>query len=180
VPAAPQPAPADGVDGNLPSVESPTHQLVSNSAFAPSTARGSDNVSAPPPLGPPLAAEGPNPSIIARSLPQSATEEQLRNIFTAFGPIKDLNLKQSKGLSSFAFIEFEDAAAAAAAIAARPEFPGGRMLVEEKRPHVYRQPPRGFSGRGGGFVPRAGRTITGGPLMRGPGAACRSHESSSV
>ncbi len=87
------------------------------------------------------------------SLPYSADESALRELFEPFGTllsvavINDKFSGQSKG---FGFVEFEDSAAADQAIAQiNGKDMGGRSLtVNEARPQAKRE--GGFGGGGGG------------------------------
>jgi len=100
-----------------------------------------------------------NKKLFVGNLPFSATEDQLRDIFSQFGEIVDLKLivdrmtGRSKG---FAFVEFADEATAQAAIeATNGKDVGGRaMVVNVARPPAPREdrgPRRDFGGgsRGG-------------------------------
>jgi len=88
------------------------------------------------------------------NLPYSATEEELRTAFAAFGEVSTVNLitdkfsGQSKG---FAFVEMEDNASADAAIKGLNETAmGGRNIkVNQAKPREKR-PSRGGGGGGGG------------------------------
>ncbi len=87
-------------------------------------------------------------------LAYSVTEQELEALFAEHGKvvssavIKDRDSGQSKG---FGFIEFEDASAATAAIAALngKEVSGRSIVVNEARPQEDRRP-----GGGGGFQRR--------------------------
>ena len=88
------------------------------------------------------------------NLPYSATEDELRNAFAAFGEVQSVNLisdkftGQSKG---FAFVEMVENAGADAAIKALNDTPmGGRNIkVNQAKPRGER-PARGGGGGGGG------------------------------
>ena len=88
-------------------------------------------------------------------LAYSITEQELEALFAEHGKvvsaavIKDRDSGQSKG---FGFIEFEDASAATAAIAALNgrEVSGRSIVVNEARPQEDRRP----GGGGGGFQRR--------------------------
>jgi len=86
-------------------------------------------------------------NIYVGNLPYSATEEELRAAFAAFGDVSSVNLitdkfsGQSKG---FAFVEMPDNASADAAIKALNETPmGGRNIK------VNQAKPRGERSSGG-------------------------------
>ncbi len=81
------------------------------------------------------------------NLPYSATEDDLRNAFAAFGEVSRVSVVMDKfsGRSKgFAFVEMPDSSAADAAIKALNESNmGGRNIkVNEARPRTER-PPRG-------------------------------------
>jgi len=84
-------------------------------------------------------------------LPYSTTDDELQDLFAQHGTvtsarvIRDHDSGQSKG---FGFVEFEDDAAAQAAIGAlnEQEFGGRRIVVNEARPQENR--PRGGGGGG--------------------------------
>ena len=62
----------------------------------------------------------PTTSIFVRQLPAEVTREKLEEAFQRFGPIKGglagVDLRVQRGKDSFAFIEFEEAAARQAAM----------------------------------------------------------------
>ena len=87
------------------------------------------------------------------SLPYSATETQLRELFEPFGSVSSIRLISDKftGRSKgFGFVEFEDDEAANKAIedVNGKEFEGRTLVVNEARPEQPRE--RGFGGGGGG------------------------------
>ena len=87
------------------------------------------------------------------NLPYSATEDQLREAFAAFGEVSSVNLitdKYSGQSKGFAFVEMADNAAADAAIKALNETSmGGRNIkVNQAKPREKR-PSRGGGGGGG-------------------------------
>lgn len=102
-------------------------------------------------------AEADGYSIYVKSLPLSATAEQLEEEFKKFGPIKPGGIQvRSHKLQGFCFgfVQFEVASAVESAIQASPVIIGGRKaFVEEKRPAVTRGSSRGRfpPGRGSGF-----------------------------
>jgi cold-inducible RNA-binding protein len=90
------------------------------------------------------------------SLPYSVTDDDLADLFKDFGTVAsakvifDRETNRSKG---FGFVEFEDDAAAKAAIDAlnNKEIQGRTIVVNEARPQEARPPRRDFGGgdRGG-------------------------------
>ncbi|GBG76544.1 hypothetical protein CBR_g22292 [Chara braunii] len=151
----------------------------------------------PPPVAQPIASpmsdnmdEGLNPdaevdgrSVFVKNLPISITTQQLEEELSRFGPVKagGVNIKGPKnsatgmqqGSNCYAFVEFEDQAAAHAAIEASPiQIMGKQVGIEEKKPlgrgrgrggpgrgdRPYRPMPRGYpSGRGRLPMDRDGR-----------------------
>jgi len=75
-----------------------------------------------------------NPRLYIGELPPDVTREEVEGLFSKHGPIKALDLKNSRDgkMSSFAFLEFEDARDAEDAIRARNgvEMSGTRIRVE--------------------------------------------------
>ncbi|XP_008777906.2 nuclear transport factor 2-like [Phoenix dactylifera] len=102
-------------------------------------------------------AEADGHSIYVKSLPLSATPEQLEEEFKRFGHIKPGGIQvRSHKLQGFCFgfVEFEEASAVQSAIAASPIMIGSRQVfVEEKRTNGSRVNNRGRfgPGRGVGF-----------------------------
>ena len=92
-------------------------------------------------------------NIYVGNLPYSATEEELKELFEAYGQvdsvhiIKDQYSNQSKG---FGFVEMADGAAAQAAISALngKELHRRALSVNEARPRGDKG--RGAGGKGGG------------------------------
>lgn len=92
------------------------------------------------------------------NIPRQATEEELREAFSAFGQvtsvaiIKDKFTGESRG---FAFVEFNDSAEAQAAITGMhgKDWKGRTLTVNEARPKEPRPPKFGGGGEGqrGGF-----------------------------
>src|SRR6195952_2971559 len=90
------------------------------------------------------------------SLPYSMTDDDLADLFKEFGEVAsakvifDRETNRSKG---FGFVEFEDDAAAKAAVDAlnNKEIQGRPIVVNEARPQEARPPRRDFGGgdRGG-------------------------------
>ncbi len=99
--------------------------------------------------------------IFVGNLPFSATEDQLRGLFSAHGEVTSVNIitdrftNRSRG---FAFVEMSDDAAAAAAIAAlnQHELDGRALTVNEARERSEGGPRGGPGGQGRGG-PRRGR-----------------------
>ncbi len=94
-------------------------------------------------------------NIYVGNLPYSTTEEELKELFEAYGQvdsvhiIKDQYSNQSKG---FGFVEMADGAAAQAAISALngKEMNRRTLSVNEARPRGDKDKGRGAGGRGGG------------------------------
>jgi cold-inducible RNA-binding protein len=89
-------------------------------------------------------------SIYVGNLPQSATEDELRQAFEQFGTVSAVNLvkdRETGRLRGFAFVEMNDSHEAANAIKELNlrEIGGRSMTVNEARPKADR--PRG-GGRG--------------------------------
>jgi cold-inducible RNA-binding protein len=89
------------------------------------------------------------------SLPYSVTDDDLADLFKEFGTVAsakvifDRETNRSKG---FGFVEFEDDAAAKAAIDKlnNTEVQGRTIIVNEARPQEARPPRRDFGGDRGG------------------------------
>lgn len=100
--------------------------------------------------------------IFVGNLPFSATEDQLRGLFSAHGEVTAVNIitdrftNRSRG---FAFVEMSDDAAAAAAIAAlnQHELDGRALTVNEARERSEGGPRGGAGGQGRGGPRRGGR-----------------------
>jgi RNA recognition motif-containing protein len=95
-------------------------------------------------------------NIYVGNLPYSATEEELKELFEAYGQVESVHLikdqysNQSKG---FGFVEMPDAAAAQAAISALngKELNRRTLSVNEARPRGGDKGRGGYGGgRGGG------------------------------
>ena len=89
------------------------------------------------------------------NLPFSATENDLESIFAQYGQLDSLTIvrdRESGQPRGFAFVEYGDDAAAAAAIAATNGMQvGGRaLMVNEARPQAPRSGGGGGRGFGGG------------------------------
>lgn len=81
--------------------------------------------------------------IYVGNLPYSATEDELRNAFAAFGEVSSVNVitdKYSGQSKGFAFVEMDDNSSADAAIKDLNETPlGGRNIkVNEAKPRAER------------------------------------------
>ncbi|KAH9613211.1 hypothetical protein KSS87_011544 [Heliosperma pusillum] len=75
-------------------------------------------------------------SIYVRNLPQSATAEQVEEVFTKFGPIKQggVQVRSNKQGFCFGFVEYESLSSVKSAIEASPLLIGNRKtVIEEKR-----------------------------------------------
>lgn len=88
------------------------------------------------------------------NLSYNTTENQLQDIFSAFGTVTEVDLimdKFSGRPRGFGFVTMEDKAAAEAAVAAMngKNIDGRDLTVNEARPRDERPAPRG--GGGGGF-----------------------------
>jgi cold-inducible RNA-binding protein len=91
------------------------------------------------------------------NLPYSATEAELRELFSAVGPVSYISLptdRESGKMRGFAFIEYNDRAQAEAAIRRfnNQPFKGRPLAVNEARPREDRPagggpPPRSFAPR---------------------------------
>lgn len=90
------------------------------------------------------------------NLPYSATEAELRELFSAVGPVSYISLptdRESGKMRGFAFIEYNDRAQAEAAIRRfnNQPFKGRPLAVNEARPREDRPgggaPPRSYSSR---------------------------------
>lgn len=94
-----------------------------------------------------------NKKLYVGSLPFSVTEEELHNLFSAFGAIESVRIitdkftGQSKG---FGFVEMASADEAKKAIDGMngKQLNGRTLIVNEARPEQRRE--RSFSGNGGG------------------------------
>lgn len=110
-------------------------------------------------------------SLYVGNLPYDITEQDLRNLFEAWGPVAETRLISARG---FGFVEVpaEKAADAIAAMNAK-DFKGRALVVNEARPRTERPAYRdggGGGGRdkpGGGGPPRGGRGGGGGRRDRG-------------
>ncbi len=102
--------------------------------------------------------------IFVGNLPFSATDDQLRGLFSAHGEVSSVNIITDKFTNrsrGFAFVEMSDDAAAGAAIAALNQYQlDGRALTVNEARERSEGGPRGGGGYGGGRPgsgPRRGR-----------------------
>jgi RNA recognition motif-containing protein len=101
--------------------------------------------------------------IFVGNLPFSATEDQLRALFSAHGEVASVNIITDKFTNrsrGFAFVEMSDDAAATAAIAAinQQQLDGRALTVNEARERSESGPrPGGYGGGRPGSGPRRGR-----------------------
>ena len=100
--------------------------------------------------------------IFVGNLPFSATDDQLRGLFSAHGEVTSVNIITDKFTNrsrGFAFVEMSDDAAAAAAIAALNQYQldGRALTVIEARERTEGGPRGGFGGPGRGGPRRGGR-----------------------
>ena len=101
--------------------------------------------------------------IFVGNLPFSATEDQLRSLFSAHGEVTAVNIITDKFTNrsrGFAFVEMsaDDAATAAIAAINQYQLDGRALTVNEARERSASGPrPGGFGDRRGGSGPRRGR-----------------------
>ena len=100
--------------------------------------------------------------IFVGNLPFSATDDQLRGLFSTHGEVTSVNIityKFTNRSRGFAFVEMSDDAAAAAAIAALNQYQldGRALTVNEARERTEGGPRGGFGGPGRGGPRRGGR-----------------------
>jgi cold-inducible RNA-binding protein len=94
-------------------------------------------------------------NLFVGNLPFTATEDELRDLFSAFGEVQQVRIMTDRDTGKsrgFAFVEIADDEAAAKAIADLngKEFGGRALTINEARPKPERR--GGFgSGGGGGF-----------------------------
>ncbi len=83
-------------------------------------------------------------SIYVGNLPWAATEEQIRDLFTEYGPVISVKLvsdRETGRARGFGFVEMEEPGAAAAIEALDGQNFGGRTLrVNEAKPRAPRPP----------------------------------------
>ena len=100
-----------------------------------------------------------NKKLYVGSLPYSVTEDELRNLFSSFGPIESVRIitdkftGQSKG---FGFVEMANAEDAKKAVEGMngKQLNGRTLIVNDARPEQRRE--RSFGGGGGGGGDRWG------------------------
>ena len=94
-------------------------------------------------------------NLFVGNLPFTATEDELRGLFSAFGEVQQVRIMTDRDTGrsrGFAFVEIADDEAAAKAIADLngKDFGGRQLTINEARPKPERK--GGFgSGGGGGF-----------------------------
>ena len=94
-------------------------------------------------------------NLFVGNLPFTATEDELRDLFSAFGEVQQVRIMTDRDTGKsrgFAFVEIADDEAAAKAVADLngKEFGGRALTINEARPKPERR--GGFgSGGGGGF-----------------------------
>ena len=83
-------------------------------------------------------------SIYVGNLPWSATEDEIRNLFSTYGSVNSVNLvtdRETGRARGFGFVEMPAEAAAAAIQALEGTNLGGRSLrINEAQPRAPRQP----------------------------------------
>jgi RNA-binding proteins (RRM domain) len=83
-------------------------------------------------------------SIYVGNLPWSATEDQVRNLFSAYGNVNSVNLvtdRETGRARGFGFVEMDDAGASGAIQALDGSVMDGRNLkVNEAQPRAPRSP----------------------------------------
>ena len=90
-----------------------------------------------------------NKSLYVGNMSYSTTEDDLRKLLDAYGPIAEVRVIGDKG---FAFVEIPEDQMAAAIEATNGKEVGGRTLtVNEARPRTERSGGGGGGGRGGGY-----------------------------
>ncbi|XP_020780788.1 serine/arginine-rich splicing factor 9 isoform X2 [Boleophthalmus pectinirostris] len=107
-----------------------------------------------------------NGRIYVGNLPMDVQRRDLEDLFTKYGKIRLIELKNYSDSAPFAFIQYEDPRDAADAVSGRNGFGYGdvKLRVEYPRESTNQFGPTG-GGRGGGFAPRGG----GGFVPRGGG-----------
>ncbi|CAL1569400.1 unnamed protein product [Knipowitschia caucasica] len=95
--------------------------------------------------------------IYVGNLPTDVQRRDLEDLFTKFGKIRVIELKNYSGSSPFAFIQYEDPRDAADAVCERNGFGFGDVKLRVEYPRESSNPFRGGrGGGGGGYVPRGG------------------------
>jgi cold-inducible RNA-binding protein len=95
-------------------------------------------------------------NLFVGNLPFTATEDELRDLFSAFGEIQQVRIMTDRDTGKsrgFAFVEIADDDAAAKAVTELngKEFSGRALTINEARPKPERRGGGGFGGGGGGF-----------------------------
>jgi cold-inducible RNA-binding protein len=93
-------------------------------------------------------------NLFVGNLPFTATEDELRDLFSAFGEVQQVRIMTDRDTGKsrgFAFVEIADDEAAAKAISDLngKEFGGRALTINEARPKPERR--GGFGSGGGGF-----------------------------
>jgi cold-inducible RNA-binding protein len=92
-------------------------------------------------------------NLFVGNLPFTATEDELRGLFSAFGEVQQVRIMTDRDTGrsrGFAFVEIADDEAAAKAVADLngKDFGGRQLTINEARPKPERK--GGFGGGGGG------------------------------
>jgi RNA recognition motif-containing protein len=95
-------------------------------------------------------------NLFVGNLPFTATEDELRDLFSAFGEVQQVRIMTDRDTGKsrgFAFVEIADDDAAAKAVTELngKEFSGRALTINEARPKPERRGGGGFGGGGGGF-----------------------------
>ncbi len=90
-------------------------------------------------------------SVYVGNLPYSATENEIRDLFSPFGDVQGINLivdRETNRPKGFGFVQMDDEGASAAIRALDGQQFGGRRLraneARERRSHYGPPPPRNF------------------------------------
>jgi len=87
-------------------------------------------------------------SLYVGNLSYSTTEEELKSLFEAWGPVGEVRIIQGRG---FGFVDLEDEKAAEAIEQTNgKEYQGRTLTVNEARPRTESRSGGGGGGRGGG------------------------------
>lgn len=95
-------------------------------------------------------------NLFVGNLPFTATEDELRSLFSAFGEVQQVRIMTDRDTGrsrGFAFVEVADDEAAAKAVADLngKDFGGRQLTINEARPKPERKGGFGSGGGGGGF-----------------------------
>ncbi|HET7212457.1 MAG TPA: RNA-binding protein [Terriglobia bacterium] len=95
-------------------------------------------------------------NLFVGNLPFTATEDELRGLFSAFGEVQQVRIMTDRDTGrsrGFAFVEIADDEAAAKAVADLngKDFGGRQLTINEARPKPERRGGGFGSGGGGGF-----------------------------